>query len=96
MIVFLNHYITSDMTYSFRRNQYQFQKLLCFVCDIKYNVAYLSHARTVEPQKQPFVINTHTNKGTTEFCNPFLVNGSVNKLPRRRNDFPLQQSLAIT
>jgi hypothetical protein len=62
---------------------------------IKYNktVAYLPHARTVEPQKQP---NTRTNSGTIGLCNPLLGNGSVNTLPSRRSEVTLQQYLAIT
>jgi hypothetical protein len=31
-------------------------------------VAYMLHARTVESQKQPFLINTRNN-GTTVLCN---------------------------
>jgi hypothetical protein len=59
------------------------------------NVAYLPHARTVEPQKQPFLSNTHTNNGTTGLSNPLLGNGLVNTLPHRRNDVTLQQYLAV-
>jgi hypothetical protein len=47
-------------------------------------VAYLLHARKVEPQNQPFLNNTHTNNGTAGLRNPFLGYGSVNTLPRRR------------
>jgi hypothetical protein len=31
------------------------------------------------------------NSGTTRLCNPLLRNGSVNKLPRRRNDVTFKQ-----
>jgi hypothetical protein len=47
-------------------------------------VAYLPHARKVEPQNQPFLINTRTNNGTAELRDPCLGYGSVNTLPRRR------------
>jgi hypothetical protein len=43
-------------------------------------VAYLPHARTVEPQNQQFLSNTLTDKGTEGLCNPFLGFGSVNTL----------------
>jgi hypothetical protein len=59
-------------------------------------VAYLSHARTVEPQKQPSLSDTRTNNGATGLCNPLLGNGSVNTLPRRRNDITLKQYLTNT
>jgi hypothetical protein len=59
-------------------------------------MAYLPHARTVEPQKQLVLSNTRTNNGTTGLCNPLLGNGSVNTLPRRSNDVTHQQHLAIT
>jgi hypothetical protein len=36
------------------------------------------------------------NNGTTGLCNPILGNGSVNTLPRRRNDITSQQCWAIT
>jgi hypothetical protein len=41
-------------------------------------VAYLPHARMVEPQKQRFLNNTRTNNGTMGLCNLPLGNGSVN------------------
>jgi hypothetical protein len=59
-------------------------------------VAYLSHARMVEPQKEPFLSNTRTNNGTTRLCIPILGKGAVNTLPRRRSDVTLHQYLAIT
>jgi hypothetical protein len=54
-------------------------------CSLYYennSVAYLLHARTVEPQKQPLLSNTHANNITTGLCNPFLGNGSVNTFQR--------------
>jgi hypothetical protein len=59
-------------------------------------VAYLPHARTVEPQKEAFLSNTRINNCTAGLCKPLLGNGSVNTLPRRRSDITLQQYLAIT
>jgi hypothetical protein len=47
-------------------------------------MAYLPHARKVEPQNQPFLSNTRTNNGTVGLCDPFLGYGTVNTLPRRR------------
>jgi hypothetical protein len=47
---------------------------------------YLPNAKTVGPQKQPFLSNTRTNNGKVGLCNPLLGSGSVNTLPRRRND----------
>jgi hypothetical protein len=47
-------------------------------------VAYLPHARNVEPQNQLFLSNTRTNNGTAGLRNPFLCYGPVNTLPRRR------------
>jgi hypothetical protein len=47
-------------------------------------VAYLPHARKVEPQNQPFLSNTCTNNGTAGLRNPFLGYGPVNQLQRRR------------
>lgn len=41
-------------------------------------VAYLPHARTVEPQKQPFLSTTRINSGTAGLRNKLLANGSVN------------------
>jgi hypothetical protein len=49
-------------------------------------VAYLPPSRTVEPQEPPFASNARTNNGTRGLCNPLLDNGSVNTVPRRRND----------
>jgi hypothetical protein len=63
---------------------------------MRYILAYLLHARTVEPQKQPFLSNTHTNNGTTGLCSTLLGNSSVNTLPRRHNDVTTQQCLGIT
>jgi hypothetical protein len=57
-------------------------------------VAYLPHARTVEPQKQLFLSNTRTNNGIG-LCNQLLGNGSVNTLPCRCNDETTQQCLVI-
>jgi hypothetical protein len=54
-------------------------------------VAYLHHAKTVEPQNQPFLSNTGTDNGKAGLCNPFVGYGSVNTLPRRRNDVTLHQ-----
>jgi hypothetical protein len=48
------------------------------------NMAYLPHARKVEPQNQPFLNNTPTNNGTAGLSDPFLGYGSVNTFPRRR------------
>jgi hypothetical protein len=50
----------------------------------KHSVAYLSHARKVESQNQPFLSNTRTNNGTAGLRNLFVGYGSVNTLPRRR------------
>jgi hypothetical protein len=47
-------------------------------------VAYLPHARKVEPQNQPFLSNTRTDNGTAGLRDPFLGCGSVNTFPRRR------------
>jgi hypothetical protein len=47
-------------------------------------VAYLPHARKIEPQNQPFLNNTRTSYGTAGLRDPFLDYGSVNTLPRRR------------
>jgi hypothetical protein len=47
-------------------------------------MAYLPHARKVEPQNQTFLSNTRTNNGTVGLRNPFLGYGPVNTLPRRR------------
>jgi hypothetical protein len=47
------------------------------------NVMYLSHARKVKPQNQPFLTNTHTDNGTDGLRDPFLGYGLVNTLPRR-------------
>jgi hypothetical protein len=49
-----------------------------------YIVAYLPHARKVEPQNQPFLSNTRTNNWNAGLRDPFLGYGSVNTLPRRR------------
>jgi hypothetical protein len=38
------------------------KKKLAFCCKSKYILAYLLHARTVEPQKQPSVRNTRTQQ----------------------------------
>jgi hypothetical protein len=59
-------------------------------------VAYLPHARKVQPQKQSFISNTRVNNGTTELRNPLLNNGSANTLPLTHNDVTLQQYLPIT
>jgi hypothetical protein len=48
------------------------------------NVAYLPHARKVEPQNLPFLTNICTNNGTAVLRDPFVGYGSVNTLPRRR------------
>jgi hypothetical protein len=47
-------------------------------------MAYLLHARKVEPQNQLFLSNTRTNNGRAGLRNPFLGYRSVNTLPRRR------------
>jgi hypothetical protein len=47
-------------------------------------VAYLPHARKVEPPNQPFLSSTRTSNGIAGLRNPFLGYGSVNTLPRRR------------
>jgi hypothetical protein len=59
-------------------------------------VAYLPNARRVEPQKQTFLSNTHTNNGTTGLHNPLLGNGLVNAIPHRCNDVTLQKYLVFT
>jgi hypothetical protein len=50
----------------------------------KNTVAYLPHARKVEPQNQPFLSNARTNNGATGLRDPFLGYSPVNTLPRRR------------
>ncbi|PNF30462.1 hypothetical protein B7P43_G12154 [Cryptotermes secundus] len=58
-------------------------------------MAYLDHARTVEPQKHPFLSNTHTNNGTVKLYNPLLGNGLINTFPSKRSDITLQKYIAI-
>jgi hypothetical protein len=58
---------------------------------MKSTEAYLPNAGRVESQKQPFLSNTNTNNGTSGLCDLLLGNGSVNTLPRRRNNDTLQQ-----
>jgi hypothetical protein len=43
-------------------------------------VAYLPHARKVEPQNLPFLSNTRTNNGRAGLRSPFAGYGSVNTL----------------
>jgi hypothetical protein len=60
------------------------------ICIVHHIVAYLPHARKVEPQNQPFISNTHTNNGTVGLRNPFLGYGSVNT-SMQAHDITLQQ-----
>jgi hypothetical protein len=69
-------------------------KSCIIVLSSEYTVAYLLHARMVEPQKRPFLSNAHNN-GTTGLCTLLLGNGSVNTLLLRHNDIKTQQYLAI-
>jgi hypothetical protein len=51
------------------------------VCVCVCIMVYLLHARTDEPQKQPFPTNTPNKNRTTGLYNPFLWDGSVNTFP---------------
>jgi hypothetical protein len=57
---------------------------------ISYIVHIVTCQRTARQRfdKHP-AIHAHNN-GKTELCNPLLGNGSVNTLPRRRNDVTRQ------
>jgi hypothetical protein len=46
-------------------------------------MAYLPHARMVEPQHQPFLSKAPTDNDTAGLCNPFLGYSPLNTLPRR-------------
>jgi hypothetical protein len=77
--------------YNWKEKQIQFPKpqimrnvQYIYIYIYIYIVAYLPHARKVEPQNRPFLSNTRTNNGRAGLRNPFLGYGSVNTFPRRR------------
>jgi hypothetical protein len=53
-------------------------------------VEYLPHARKVEPQNQPFLSNTRTNKGTAGLCRS--QTSREQRMIKRKGDTPLGYS----
>jgi hypothetical protein len=76
---------------TFNINRYGNERLRMWYNDfyIVNIVAYLLHARTVGPQKQPFLNNTRMQQWNNGVINPLLGTG-------RRNDVIPQQCLAVT